>query len=1012
MVLALIQNVALIVMLAVFQQYLRRRLPGRPVLMRLLAGVLYGGIAVIGMMTPFEFAPGLIYDGRSIILGLAGLLGGGPVAAIAAAIAAAHRLTLGGVGAAPGVATIVASAVLGTALRYWHRRRVREIRMPELLAFGVAIHVVMLFLQYALLPRDIGPEVVRSLAPVVLTLFPLATMFAARLILEQQEQDETRHELGREAQRLRLAMEASDQGTWDYDVPGDVLTFSPEAAHVLGYPAEELTLSREDWVETAHPNDRAQVRREVDELVAGRTDELRVRYRQRLADGTYRWFLSHGSTTEKDEVGQPRRVLGIVVDVNPAADAALALERRARESELLARTSTRLMSCQDAECVFSVIREFFTSLFPDDITIINEVTPDHSALVTRDLTGVSPTLLVAAEAMVGYSVIGRTFELHDDYRTTFTTGRMTRYPGMLDVTSSVLPAPIVRQLERTLGLHDFWTVGVADEGHAYASVHLIMRRPDVEVPTDVVESFAHLCFVAFARLEAATRLAESEEKFRTLVEQTNQGISVGSPDGAVLVYNRALEEISGYSREEVEREGWFSLAYPTKERRALALQLAQEAIAGDLPYVEVPIVRKDGEERWVSVVTTPVSFSGAVYNLSIFTDVTERRRAEDALRDSEARFRALVESAPQGIFVQVGYRFAYVNPAICRLYGATPEELIGQPTIERVRPDYRDMVLGRIRSVNEDRRPQTAMEYPQLRLDGSEFIGEVSGTPIVYGGADGAVVFVRDVTEERRAAEELERYRDGLEDRVAERTRELEEANAELARATKAKSQFLAHMSHELRTPLNSIIGFSSILMEEIAGPLNQEQHTQVGLVNSAGRHLLSIISDILDLSRVEAGKVRVEMRAFDAAAVVVETADVLRPLAIDKGVDLHISIPERPLQMTSDPAKIRQILLNLGGNAVKFTDSGRIEIGLEEADGNARFWVSDTGRGVPPDQLESIFESFSQVQRPEGPLGGSGLGLTISREFARLLGGDITVTSEVGRGSTFVLTLLISGAE
>jgi len=1009
-VLALIQNVALIVLLAAVQQYLRRRLRGKAVLERLLAGILYGGIAVIGMMTPFRFAPGLIYDGRSIILGLAGLLAGGYVATIAAVLAGAYRLSLGGVGAPAGVGTIVASALLGAALHHWHRRRSREIRVPELLLFGVVVHVVMLLIQYTLLPEGVGAEVVRSIGPVVLTLFPIGTMFAARLILEQQERDEARLELGREAERLRLAMTASDQGTWDYDVRTDTLAFSQQAAWVLGYVADGLTLSREEWLATVHPDDREQVSSEVEALIDGTSEELRVRYRQRLADGAYHWFLSLGSTIERDDSGRPQRMLGIVVDVNPAADAALALERRALEAELLARKSARLMHCQDTACVFEVMRDFFAKMFPDAIVIINEVTPDGSALVTRDVSGVSAGVLSAAEAVLGFRVVGHVFPMTGQYLAAFTTGHMLRYPGVLDAAGDAIPQGVARRLERTFGLHGFWTIGIADAGVAYAGVHLIMRRPDVDVPTDVVESFANLCFVAFGRLDASKRLAESEEQFRALVEQTEQGVSVGRPDGSLLVYNRAMQEISGYTREEVEREGWFSLVYPTKEQRAKALRLAQEAIEGDLPYVEVPIVRKDGEERWVAVTTTPVTLGGEVYNLSIFTDVTVRREAEDALRESEARFRALVETAPEAIFVQTNHRFAYINPAGCRLYGAPSEaDLIGQPVMERVAPRYHDMVRGRIRALNEDRRPQPPMEYAHVRLDGSEFIAEVSGTPIVYGGENGALVFVRDVTEAHRVAEELRRYREDLEGLVVERTRELEAANAELARAAKAKSQFLAHMSHELRTPLNSIIGFSSILMDEIAGPLNEEQHTQVRLINSAGKHLLSIISDILDLSRVEAGKVRVDIQEFDAVAIVLEVADILRPLAAGKRLELMTHVPERAVLMHCDSAKLRQILLNLGGNAVKFTMRGSVSIELVDAGKVVEFRVSDTGSGIPASQLEAIFESFSQARRPEGPLGGSGLGLTISREYARLLGGDITVASEVGRGSVFTLRLPIA---
>jgi PAS domain S-box-containing protein len=408
------------------------------------------------------------------------------------------------------------------------------------------------------------------------------------------------------------------------------------------------------------------------------------------------------------------------------------------------------------------------------------------------------------------------------------------------------------------------------------------------------------------------------------------------------------------------------------------------------------------------VATTPVTLGDEVFNLSIFTDVTPRKHAEQSLRDSEARFRTLVETAPEAIFVQTNYMFAYVNRAACRLYGASEaSELVGTPVMDRFRADYHEVIQERIKGLNEQRQPQRAMEMVHVRLDGSEVPVEVSGAPITYGDQPGAVVFVRDISQAKLTAAEIEQYREHLEELVAERTYELNSANVELERATQAKSDFLARMSHELRTPLNSIIGFSSLLVGGMAGPLTDEQQTEIEMINSAGRHLLSIINDLLDVSRIEAGRVVVDSDEFPAGELLSEVVGILRPLADRAGLDLQMRMTDRPVVMVSDRVKVKQILLNLGGNAVKFTAEGTVEFGLTTDGSTAVFTVRDTGRGIRPELIGRIFESFTQGDIPvEGVPTSTGLGLSISREFARLLGGDVTVESELGVGSTFTLTL------
>ena len=612
--------------------------------------------------------------------------------------------------------------------------------------------------------------------------------------------------------------------------------------------------------------------------------------------------------------------------------------------------------------MFAVVHDFFQALFPHDIVIVNEVQAGGDQLVTRETLGVGEALFHKAESITGWSLAEHQYLVTPTYRLILEAGRMERLKdGFAGLAEGQLSATVSHSIEQLLGVREVWSIGVADAGRAYAGIHVLLREERPEMPAGVVESFANLCFVTLAGLEAQAQLAESEERFRTLIVQADEGISVGHPDGRILVYNSAMEQISGYTREEVEREGWFNLAFPTPERQAEAMLLAQEALEGGLPYVELEIVRKDGSTRWLSVATTPVTLGGEVFNLAMFTDVTPRRQAEQALRDSEARFRTLVNNMPEAMFVQTEHRFAYVNKAACRLFGAPrAADLVGAPVMDRFRSDFHEVIQERIRSVNEDRQWQPPMEMV-LRLDGNEIPVEVSAAPLTYEGLSGAVVFVRDITEAKQAAAEIERHREHLQVLVAERTQELKTANEELERATQAKSAFLARMSHELRTPLNSIIGFSSLLVQGMAGPLTDEQRTEIGTINSAGHHLLSIIGDLLDQSRIEADRVVVDSAEFAAGELLGEVAGILKPLAERGGLDLQVRMPDRPVVMVSDRVKVKQILLNLGGNAIKFTIAGTIEFGLATDDDRVVFTVRDTGRGIRPELTGRIFESFTQ---------------------------------------------------
>lgn len=393
--------------------------------------------------------------------------------------------------------------------------------------------------------------------------------------------------------------------------------------------------------------------------------------------------------------------------------------------------------------------------------------------------------------------------------------------------------------------------------------------------------------------------------------------------------------------------------------------------------------------------------------------------AERSLRESEERFQAFMDESPAIAWVvdEQG-RHTYVNRAWADALGVNRQAWLGRtaadvaprPLAERLdRWSSEVMASGRpIRSVAEE-----------IHTDGADAFWDVSvfpfrssaGRPFVGGIAV-------DVTARVRAEQLLRESKETLEQKVAERTADLEAACVRAESADQVKTAFLATMSHELRTPLNSIIGFTSIVLQGLAGPLTDEQRKQLEMVRTSARHLLALVSDLLDISRVESGLVTIASAPFDLRRSVTRVVESIRTQARVKGLALHVAIEPGLDQMLGDERRFEQILLNLLSNAIKFTQRGEVEVSLDSVDGAdlpdaepgqraVRLRVRDTGIGIRAEDMPLLFQPFRQLDSGLARAHeGSGLGLAICRRLAGLMGGYIRVESEFGRGSTFVVTL------
>ncbi len=386
-----------------------------------------------------------------------------------------------------------------------------------------------------------------------------------------------------------------------------------------------------------------------------------------------------------------------------------------------------------------------------------------------------------------------------------------------------------------------------------------------------------------------------------------------------------------------------------------------------------------------------------------------RTRAEAARLESESRFRIFAETASDATFtINDKSTIVYVNPAVQRIFGYHPAELLGQSLETIIPPRMRDAHNAGIRRYSETGRrniPWSGVELPGLHKDGHEIPLEISFGEYIRDDARFFTGIARDITERVRHQQESREYAE----RLTQLVRDLEERTREAEAASQAKSQFLANMSHELRTPINAIVGYGELLRMQLAGPVNQAQAEYLERVRVSANHLLGLITDVLDLSKIEAGHFHITNDAAPINDDVLAALALVRPQADEKRIELvHECTTDG--SYCGDPARVRQILANLLSNAVKFTDvGGRITVrcGAEEPGSRLYVQVEDTGIGIAPEQLSAIFEPF--VQASTGTTrthGGTGLGLSISRQLARLMKGEITAQSEPGTGSVFTLWL------
>ncbi len=649
----------------------------------------------------------------------------------------------------------------------------------------------------------------------------------SRLLAELRENEE----------RLRLSLQAADQGLYDLNVQTGDAIVNQEYAQMLGYDPETFVETNAAWIERLHPEDRESAAKAYADYISGLLPEYKIEFRQRMKDGNWKWILSHGKVIEYDAEGEPLRMLGTHTDITKRKQAEDAL----RESEALYR------------------------------------------------------LAIETAGAVPYREV---------YRDT--------------------------------------------------------------------------------------------EKSRVQYEFIGEGI----------------RQITGFGPEEFTADLWAELTlemHPLGVLAGYSIEEAIERVRSGLDPIwtcDFKIWARDGSIRWVFEAAVELRDEHGISHGSIglYQDITQRKQAEEALKRNEHVLRLFVEHSPASIAMfDRDMKYIVASQRYLIDYELPPQDLTGHshyeifPEIpERWKEIHRRCLQGAIEKADED---------PFIRADGrTDWVRwEVRPWYEEPGKVGGLILFSDVITERKQVQDELRTLNLELEQRVVERTMELSQAN-------RAKDEFLANMSHELRTPLNTVLGLSESLLEQRRGVLNEKQIQSIELIASSGQHLLNLINDILEVSKIEAGKLQLRPTTVSIKELCESSLNFIRESALKKSISVEFNKDPSLSVFDADPQRIKQILINLLTNAVKFTrERGRVtlDVNTNAAKDQILFSITDTGIGIAQKDFKQLFTPFTQLDSGLARhYEGTGLGLALVHKLTELHGGSVRVESEAGKGSCFTVAL------
>jgi PAS domain S-box-containing protein len=761
--------------------------------------------------------------------------------------------------------------------------------------------------------------------------------------------EERTAELSESEERFSLAVKAAGGGIWDLEPQTGKTWYSERFKELLGYSGDQSDDAFPGWEKSLHPDDRDATVAKLENHLKNRAPFNEV-IRMKCKSGEYRWYRTMGQALW-DENGQAYRMAGSIVDIT---EGRLAQEQANKLSRAIENSPASVVITSKDGTI-----EYVNSTFC-------EVT-GYSA---EEAIGNNPKVLKSGDLPESF---------YKELWNTILSGNVWR--GEF--------------INRKKNGEDFWES---------ASISPIKNDDGeithfVAVKEDITE-----------RKKTREALRKSEERFRGYFEHSQIGMTVTSPDKGWIEVNDQLQQMLGYSLDELRQMTWAELTHP--DDLAADLKNFDRMMAGEIDdyAMDKRFIRKDGKIVYANLTVSCVrDENGDVQNiLASMMDITERKRAEEEIKNSQQRLAQIIDFLPDPTWV-VDNEGTVVrwNKALEKMVNIKAEDMVGKGSYEYALPFYgerRPVLIDLVRNWQ----PEYEKKYLTVKKDGKNLISEsyhehlgdsgiyLSATAgLLYdtaGKIAGAIESLRDITESKHMEEEL-----------IEAKQAADEAN-------KAKGDFLANMSHEIRTPMNAVIGMAHLALKTDLSP---KQRDYLKKIQTSANALLGIINDILDFSKIEAGKMDIENVDFNLEDVMDNLANLVTVKAQEKE-DLEVLFNtswEVPHFLVGDPLRLGQVLINLANNAVKFTDTGEIVVSSELLKRNEdrvtlKFSVRDTGIGLTEEQAGKLFQSFSQADASTTrKYGGTGLGLAISKKLVNMMGGEIWVESEYGQGTTFSFT-------
>ncbi|MEM8779271.1 MAG: PAS domain S-box protein, partial [Cyanobacteria bacterium P01_G01_bin.49] len=806
----------------------------------------------------------------------------------------------------------------------------------------------------------------------------------ASLQAAKQEALKMQETLRENEERWQLVLKGTNEGIWDWNLKTDEMLFSARWKEMLGYEDEELPNHINTWRQLLHPGDVDRVLKIVQEHLERKTHHYSAEFRLKCRDGNYKWILSRGQALW-DETGKPIRMAGSHSDISD------------RKEEQIILTSLidcipDLVFCKDAQGRY---------------TMCNNAFEEFVGLKRTEIIGKSDFDLFPPEEALFFRQQDR---LMMQQQCSQRNEEWLTYPDNNRRLVDTLKTPFCCSEGKLMG-----TIGISrditERKQREESVKKQAERDGLlsNIARQLIDQDLYTA-VNFT-LEALGRFTECDRSYiihyfpeQQVWSMVHEWCSEYTPSTINDSQNIPLEIFPWFSQQLINGQ---SICINTLDDIPLEAVAEKDAFENSLSPTTavVPMMAAKKTLGYLGLDGNPTKiWTKEEINLlklvgELMAIAQARFNAEEAQKESQTRFAGILDNANEAIIsIDENQNITLFNHAAQQTFGYTSEEVLGQPFKQLIPPRFTEDHQQHIKMFQQT--PETARQMGGRRpvfgqrKDGTEFLAEVSISKIQLRGRTIFTAIIRDITERKQAEEALKKAK--------------ETADA----ANRAKSEFLASMSHELRTPLNAILGFTQVMQRD--DYLNEENKQNLNIIGRSGEHLLELINDILEMTKIEAGRTTFNQSSFDLYRLLNNLESMLYLKAEEKNLQLIIEqTPAVPQYIQTDEGKLRQVLINLLGNAIKFTQEGGVILRVKgDTPKNKKksitltFEVEDTGPGIAEAEIGQLFEAFGQTEAGKNSHEGTGLGLPISRKFVQLMGGKITVSSVLGRGSLFAFTI------